>query len=269
MGHPDDGLIRAFLDGEAPGERENIRTHLATCTECRELAEGQAGALERVTDALSHLDVEPPLETARLRVVKATAGKSPPHQALRRYLPHAASFLVLLTAGTAAALPGSPVRKWITWTWEAVSGSGSGVTASTTSSEEDPAPESVASETLPSVGATLTAPPEGVELHVSGFSAEASLRVVLVDGDRAGIFAGEGTRFRSETRRLEASDPPGDVTVEIPRSAAAVTLTVNGEVYLEKTEEGLELLGPVRARSSTEIRFGPSGGDPNAPPPTG
>jgi len=57
--------------------------------------------------------------------------------------------------------------------------------------------------------------------------------------------------------------------VEIPRGATAVTVTVNGEVYLEKTKEGLELLGPVRTRSPTEIRFGPSGGDPNAPPPSG
>jgi len=262
-------MIRAFLDEEAPGKRESIRTHLATCTDCRELAEGQARAVERVSDALSLLDVEPPLERARLRVVKRGPARSRPFPTLRRYLPRAASFLVLLTAGTAAALPGSPVREWIARGWDAVTGSGGAESTSTTSLEEAPVPEPATSGAPPNVGATLAATTEGVELRVSGLSETASLRVVLVEGDRAGIFAGEGTRFRSETRRLEAFDPPGDVRVEIPRDATTVTVTVNGEVYLEKTKEGLELLGPVRTRTPTEVRFGPSGGDPNAPPPTG
>ena len=179
--------------------------------------------------------------------------------------PRAASFAVLLTAGAAAALPGSPVRQWMVRGWEAISGAESPSSIASPAGEERGPVEGVGGSSE-LVGATLLAGREGIELHVSELAPTASLTIVLVEGNRAGIFTEEGTRFRSESGRLEALGPPGDVTVEIPSEARQVLVVVNGNIYLRKTGQGLELLGPVRTRTPTEIRFGPSGPSSNGPP---
>jgi len=262
MGHPDEGMIRAFMDGEASGQWEHLRAHLAECPRCAAVADGQTHALGDLTEALTFLDLEPPTERARIRVLRREAERRRPGSILRRNLPRAASFVILVTAGTAFALPGSPLREWLARTWEGVSGPGE------TSTEAIPGPEgAVAGPEV--VGATIPATSDGLELRILGLPEGASVRVLLTEGTRAGIFAGEGTRFRSEPRRLEALEPPGDVTMEIPRDAALVSVEVNGEVFLRKTEEGLELLGPVHTRTPTEIRFGPSVGGQNPPPSNG
>ncbi len=111
------------------------------------------------------------------------------------------------------------------------------------------------------VGATIAASSAPLALEIIGLPADASIRVLLVEGDQAGIFAGEGTRFRTNSGVLVASEPLGEVTVEIPLAATGVSLSVNGEPYLEKTEGGLEVFGPVRTRTPTEIRFGPAGSE--------
>lgn len=259
MGHPDEGMIRAFLDGEASAQVETLAAHLAECPRCAALADGQEEVLGGFGDALLSLDMEPPVERARARVLRREADRRRPGVILRRNLPRAASFVALLVAGSAFALPGSPLRGWLASTWNSVTGSGDAATEILPSPEDAPASPEM-------VGATIPVSSDGLELSVRGLAEGASVRVVLVEGDRAGIFAGEGTRFRSEARRLEASSPLGDVTVEIPRDAVLVSVVVNGEVFLRKTAQGLQLLGPVRTRTPTEIRFGPSGGSANPPP---
>ena len=264
MGHPANGTIRAFLDGEATGEFEDTQAHLAQCPQCRTLAREQSLALDSLSEALALLDVEPPLETIRVRLLREMSGGRRGWGTFRRNLPRAASFAILLTAGAAAALPGSPVRRWVTRGWDAVSGSGETTEAvspspSATEGTDVPGPE------VGTVGATIPAGADGLELHVRELAGTASLRILLVEGSQAGIFGGEGTRFRTEAGRVIATGPPGDVTMEIPMEASPVLVVVNGEVYLRKTEEGLELLGPVLARTPTEIRFGPSGAGTNGP----
>jgi len=256
MGHPAEGEIRAFLDGEATGNPEELRAHLETCGQCGALAQVQSRAVVAVAEALSLLDIEPRLEEARGRILRMETETRGPGAKLRRNLPRAASFVILLTAGAAAALPGSPVRRWVTRGWEAVSGPEELVTAPAPEHDEVKGAEGAPAGTG-MVGATIPVSAEGLELHLRGLGAGASLRILFVEGSQAGIFAGEGTRFRSEAGRLVASSPPGDVTMEIPLQAPRVSVVVNGETYLRKTEGGLELLGPVRARTPTEIRFGP------------
>jgi hypothetical protein len=262
MGHPDEGMIRALMDGEAAGQWKELRAHLDECPQCAAMAGAQARAHDALVAALPLLDVEPPIEKARARILRREAERRRPVVVLRRNLPRAASFVVLLTAGTAFALPGSPLREWLATTWKTMSEPGEGAT------ETSPAMEGV--PPIPgTVGATIPATLDGLQLSILGLREGASVRVLLVEGNRAGIFADEGTRFRSEARGLEATQPPGDVTMEVPRDAPLVTIVVNGEVFLRKTAQGLEILGPVRNRTSTEIRFGPTGGDTNRPPSDG
>jgi hypothetical protein len=265
MGHPAEGEIRAFLDGEALGSPEELRAHLESCSGCGATARLQSRALATVGEALSLLDVEPALERARAQILRREGEVRGAGARLRRNLPWAASFVILLTAGAAAALPGSPVRRWVSRGWEAILAPEAPAVAPDQGLDEAAGPEgALAAPGL--VGATIPVSPEGLELHLRDLAATASLRILFVDGDQAGIFAGEGTRFRSEAGRLVASNLQGDVRMDVPRRAPRVLVVVNGETYLRKTEGGLEVLGPVRARTPTEIRFGPSSPEPNGTP---
>jgi len=260
MEHPDEGMIRAFLDGEVSGGGEDLRAHLAGCTPCAEAGEAQRASWKNLSDAFSLLDVEAPEESARGRILEEARKRKLFGRWVRRNLAKAASITVLLTAGAAAALPGSPVRRLVGNSLEAVF---QGDQAVSPASAEDPG-EGVGTGDPrdPSlVGATISALSGPLALKVEGLEGTATLRVLLVEGDQAGIFAGEGTRFRTVSGELLASGPPGEVFVEIPLSATGVTVSVNGELYLAKTEGGLEILGPVRTRTPTEIRFGPSGSE--------
>jgi anti-sigma factor RsiW len=120
MGHPDDGMIRALLDEEATGEKDAARAHLATCPQCAETAAEQTADLQVLAEALTLLDTDPPIQAARARILEEAHGRQRRVHGIRRYLPRVASFAVLITAGAAAALPGSPVRQWLADGWRSL-----------------------------------------------------------------------------------------------------------------------------------------------------
>jgi hypothetical protein len=288
MGHPSEGTLQAYLDGETDGlEKESIRAHLGRCETCRSMAEAQEEASGRVTRALLLLDREPaasPEEALRLvHGRQGVAGAPPtwrqpavegpshpsPGGGLSRPrfggwrtlpLPWAASIALLLTAGAASALPGSPVRGWLLQGWEALVGSHSQVldaeTGTAVHSEAVVTPE--ASDPV-ETGASILAGDEGVELWIRGLPPGADLRVVWVDGNMAGIFAGEGTRFRTEPGRLEAEAPPGTVRVEIPRSLSRVVVGVDGKVLVRVSGDEVDILGPIQRRTPMEVVLRPGG----------
>lgn len=268
MEHPSDGMIQALLDGETAGSETEIRDHLSACPRCRSMAGERSRRLDLLREALSLLDAPPPSRKAREDILRRGRAQRSWARVVRRNLPRAASIVLLLTAGAAAALPGSPVRSWLGRGWAEISRSGGEAAAPGVKQGESGPPE----DAVPSpgaVGATIPATGERIELRVSGLRPGASLIVLLVGGDEASIFAEEGTRFRSQAGGLEATDPPGDVTLEIPASAPEVRLMVNGRLYLAKRGEELDILGPVSTRTPTEIRFAPIGEAPNVQPSRG
>jgi hypothetical protein len=260
MEHPDNGKIRAVLDGEEPGREDRIHRHLSECGACGDIAEAQARSWDVLTEALGVLDVDPPLSQARIRILDHANNRVRFGARARRNLPKAASFVILLTAGGAAALPGSPVRQWAQERWATLV-QGEEALSPAATPESLGAPELVPGGVPDMIGATILTTSSSLDLRIQGLQGGASLRVLLVEGAQAGIFAGEGTRFTTTSEVLTASDPPGEVTVEIPLAATGVTVSVNGEAYLRKTSGGLEIFGPVRAQTPTEIRFGPVGSE--------
>jgi hypothetical protein len=288
MGHPSEGTLQAHLDGETGGlEKESIRAHLRGCEACRSRAGIQEEASAQVSEALLLLDRELSMspEEARRLVYARRRSFSGSHSGQGRAadgrarhssrngiplplpggrrilpLPWAASIALLLTAGAASALPGSPVREWLAQGWEAVSGSGPGPADAGSGMPVDletvTAPEPV---DRAEIGASILADNQGVELWISGLPAGADLRVVWVDGNMAGIFAGEGTRFRTEPGRLEAEAPPGAVRVEIPRSLRRVVVGVDGRVLVRVSGDEVDILGPIQRRTPMEVLLRPGG----------
>jgi anti-sigma factor RsiW len=293
MRHPDEGRTLALLDGELDeAAAAELRSHLARCPACGALAERIARAARRSARALALLEEAPvsnrsrSLE-ARDRVQARLAGERGPASARRAVgwgrgwwvpltLPRAAGIVLLLTGTAAAAVPGSPLREWIVRGWEGlraghspeVSGMVEGGTEEGAGARTTPATQ----PTPPETGATLLPDAGGVELWIQEVPARAEVTVVFLAGDRAGVFAGAGTSYRTGSGRLEASGPPGPVRVELPRGAARAEVRVNGQVVLRRTAAGTEVLGEVARRAEGAVVFvarPPGGSHPNVPRPEG
>jgi hypothetical protein len=92
-------------------------------------------------------------------------------------------------------------------------------------------------------------------VSILGAEADAEIRVRWVPAGEAAIFAPVGSRFTSGEGRLEARVTPGTIRVELPRGVTPVSLEVGGRIYLQRTDAGLEIPGPVAERSDEEIVF--------------
>ncbi len=263
MGHPEEGLIRAFLDGEAGSRSSTVEAHLRSCSECAGRVREQEETLAILAEGLSLADVPPALEGPSVRLLETPRVQSSRHgigHLLRRNLTKAAAVAVLLSAGAAAALPGSPIHQWLTGLGGAAPEEISPVPE--TSSTEDLAEGTAAGREVEEVGTSVPVKAGGMTIRIGKMADRAELRVLLVQGDQASIFAGKGTRFRSEESVMEAWQAPGSVTVEIPMSAEVVEVLVDGTLFLRKEGERLDTPGPVLGRSQDEIRFGTAPGNP-------
>jgi len=282
MRHPDEGRILAFLDGVLePEEGAELGAHVSGCPNCQARLAGLEEAVDRARRALALVDVEP--RTARVREAiraRVTGERSQPAGRRRRptfafparrlplSLPRAAGIVLLLAGTAAAAVPGSPLREWIVSAWEsarapdeaAVGEEGTEVSGG---GEEESTVEPEPLET------SVTLPPEegAVELTVHEAVPGIEVTVAWVDGQQAGIIAGEGTGFRTEVGRLDAFAPPGPVRVQLPRALSRAVVVVNGVLLYRQEGEAREILGEVVRQGENEIVFrAPVGseGNPNA-----
>ena len=69
------------------------------------------------------------------------------------------------------------------------------------------------------------------------------------------VLGATGSSFTSSERRVRARITGGPVTIELPESISAASLTVNGRMYLQRSAEGESVPGPVDERDADRIRF--------------
>ncbi len=115
--HLTEGLIRAYLDNEmAAPQKEQARSHLASCPQCQKLAEQVAGQARQVSARLSMIDdphlqsLRPNTAHARLQARIAEKEKITMRQKIfsSRYRPVWVAIGLVLILATALAFP--PVR---------------------------------------------------------------------------------------------------------------------------------------------------------------
>jgi len=284
MVHPDNGTLLAFLDGEVTDdEAAETRAHLEECPACRAEADALAAAARGLAEAMALLDSEPDLKSAKARLAQGSGDRlsTPlPGDASGRgrhgsrgsdrfgtflTLPRAASIALLLTAGTVSALPGSPVRRWIT---DLVGTPGAQETEGAGLDAPEASAGGIQEESRP--GAGIPAIDGSVEIWIHDLPEDSELRIRWTDGQDAWIFAGPETRFNLEDGKLEAFSPQGPVVIEIPRDLPQVVVGLDESILLRKAGDDLEILGPIQQRTPFEILFEPPGpptprtGDPNA-----
>jgi hypothetical protein len=270
-GHLAEDRLIALRDDAAYADDE-VREHLAACAACRrrlealrERAAAVSAALhaldaesEEVTDdtwdaaARDARDVERARARVRERVAEATAAKAGTATVVGRRSRGAmvslsrAAGILLVTAAAASALPGSPVRRWLS---ETIGNDDAAVTAP---APVEIAPTAAAAETT---GVRLSVPSGALRVVLQDVVAGTDVRVVIVPGTEAAVFAPAGSRFTSAAGRLEARVTPGEIRVELPTGVDPVSLEVGGRIYLQSTGERLDVRGPVSSRTEDEILF--------------
>jgi len=255
--HLDEGRLLALRDGDGAAGEE-ARAHLAACAVCTEALEALRARGSAVEAALSSLDEQWDVESTRARVrqrVAAACAVAAGGQSAVRRRPRVALWslsraagLLLVTAAAVSALPGSPVRAWL---GARFGGDQGAATVPPPAIEGTPA-AALAPE---STGVRLSVPSGPLRVVLHDVAPGTDVRVRLVPGTEASVYAPAGSRFTSAAGRVEARVTPGAVRVELPTGVDPVVLEVGGRIYLRSTEAGLEVPGPVVTRTEDEVLF--------------
>lgn len=261
MNHLDDARLLAVRDGD--GAAADL-AHLEDCGACSAMLETARARSGVVAGALETLDVQWDVEAARAAVrarvtedAARAAGAMPLRSRTHRtawWGGSRAAAVVVLLAATASALPGSPVRDWLS---TVLTGPDGPEPVETMDGATRSAPSSVESAEEAAPAATgirlrATAP---LRVNVRGLPAGGEIEVRWVVGDEVAIFAPVGSRFTSSDGSVEALVTRGPVTVEIPRTTVPATLEVGGRIYLRRTGDGLDVSGPVVSRTDAAVTF--------------
>lgn len=247
MSHIDAGTIVTIRDGGlVDGE---ARRHVQECVVCRAaLADARilSQSVERALEALApEVDVDLAVAKAEVRR-RLDRRREATHRSAPGLLPSLgrAAGLLLVAAGVAWALPGSPVRDWL--------GRGSAP-----GSVEAPAPRDAATATA-AEGIEVGVPASGLRIVLASVAPDATIEVLWSDDARATIVAGPGSRYAVSDGRAGVVAGPGPVRVTLPR-AGPITIEVDGRMILRQADGESEVTGDVLSRSADRIVFATGG----------
>jgi hypothetical protein len=232
MMHVAEGDLQAYLDAEVTaGARADIDRHLHSCSTCAAELARMRSAAQLFHNALRDSDVAAPVLAAQARFAHAhrserTLIRPRPRRAFAR----AAMFVVGLGAVASAAVPGSPVRAWIS---DALTRAGlldePQSAAAPVLPEEAPA---VQRDAIESTALAIEAVDGRIRIILRNVKPGATISVRVVDSDRALVEAtglAAKARFRTGAGLLEVDGiQGGSVVVDIPRSARDALVQQDG-----------------------------------------
>jgi anti-sigma factor RsiW len=203
--HVEEGLLQALLDGEVDAAAAaQVRRHLDGCAQCRSQLEALRAEAEWLEGVLRSIDHPAP------RIpVKAVAMRARHSRRTLRWAAVAALFL--LAAGTAYALPGSPVRRWI----DQLVGSRGGTTA----------------EPLPDVAGVAVLPGQHFSIMFTAPHSPGLVTITLTDDSTIDARRhGGAATFTAEIDglRIATGGTATDFEIAIPRQAPWVEVLVGG-----------------------------------------
>lgn len=238
MSHLDVGAITTLRDRGLVDD--DVRHHAETCPVCRQALDDarerqdEVEQLLRTLDAPGSLDVEAAKRKVRLRLDRKREAVYRPRPLFSFALGRAAA-LLLVAAGVAYALPGSPLRSWLT--------DGDGAEGVPTSTVEGAA--ATAFE-----GVQVAVPPGGLRIALLDVAADMPMEVRWVEGGQARIAGGPGARYAVSEGRTEARVASGPIRLELPLSGAPVTVEADGLVVLTRSDAGIEISAEVLERDA-------------------
>jgi hypothetical protein len=171
-----------------------------------------------------------------------------------------AAALILAFAGVAsAAVPNSPLRRWVSGAWDRVS-----ALFSQPQLAQQPAPVPVV---VPATPAPAPQEPVGgmgirpdmngnVRVVLDAPSPDVSVTVRLVDGNQVSVRTTSQKGYRIGSGLLELRNVgDADVTIELGRAVPHAIIEVGGRVWYTRDGDSLKLFGPVSESSDDSVRF--------------
>jgi hypothetical protein len=234
MTHIEEGVLQAYLDAEvSAGARADIDKHLQGCTACAAELERMSNSSRLFSNAVRRTDVHAPVLMAQARFAGVQRlEKKAPAFGPRRAFARAAMFIVGLAAVAGAAVPGSPVRAWIS---DALTRAGLLDEPQSAAAPASPAEEPAVQRDAPESTALAIDPVDGqVRVVLKNVDPNTVVSVRLVDGPRAVVEAtgiAATARFRTGAGSLEVTGiPGGSVVVQIPRTVSDGVVEQDGKV---------------------------------------
>lgn len=274
MIHADEGTLQGYLDDEVPAaDRSALEAHLTSCQTCRAGLEELRGVSGQFSSVLSGIDRAPATAAAlgevQARVAYARRPTAPDVVPLRRSFPlrfarasllKAAALALLVTGAASAAIPDSPLRRWVLAAWQQLVGMDE-IAVTAPEAVAPRAPEVVSSvpqEELADPVASLV-PIEGrLLVRLEGPQPGRRIRVRSTEGSRAEVRLADPARaeLSSGPGRIEVSNlGSGDVLVDVPRWVSDVVVEVDGTVFYRRSGTDVRLPGPVVERDDSEVVF--------------
>lgn len=246
MTHVDEVALVALRDGESVDPA--VAAHVAACVPCRHaLADARARA-RAIEELLSQTAVGSPggheVERAKAgvrarldaqRARERRTGGSAVH--LRR-----AAAMLLVAAGAASALSGSPVRVWL------------GIDPVEPSAHDAAVATPPVSTTPPGETVVLIPAADGIDIELTQVVAGSEVELNWLTGTSAQLAGGPGARYTVGEGHAQAAAPNGPVQLGIPRSALHISITINGRRVYSGTSEEADV-GDVVRRSPGGLVF--------------
>ena len=262
--HLDERQVQRVLHGELAGaEDEAARAHLATCASCKE----QVAAAEReeneIHALLGTLDHEPPRIHARAFTTAHAAHVAHAARSSRAaWRRRAAGLLVALgAAGTAYALPGSPLPAWVDAVVErlgslADSSARRPATSAPAATEPAPGPRQATTESRSGIAVD---PGSSLLILFARAQGEGHVEIVLSDGSAVEVLAPPAAAsFTSDVNllRIDNAGTAARFRIEVPRAAPRVEIRVAGKRIFLK--EGPRITAePAATRGSYVLPLAP------------
>lgn len=246
MTHLDETALVALRDRQDLVEDRAVG-HLEACLPCATALTGVAERARLIEHALASLDepvddLEARRAAIRARLDQRTAADLRGGGWWRPAHLGRAAAVLLVAAGAVSALPGSPVREWL---------------SGPPSSEVEPG----VLETAPvlqeaeAAGVTVPVSSGGVRVLISSLGPLGSLEIVWSDDEDVHLDAPAGSRFSYAEGRVEALVAGGPVRIRLPREGAPVSVDVDGTSFLTRSGDQIRVTGPVVERSENRILF--------------
>lgn len=259
MTHVEQGELQAYLDGEVPqSSRARIEAHINGCAQCAAELQQLRAAARLFAMLVRSSDAAAPTVSA-LAAVSAARGDV----ARRRFaysrssLAKAAVLLIGFAALASAAIPGSPVRNWISHVLAPAPRAASTLPAAPPVVATSSAPATVSAS---EIAALSIAPSEGhVLILLSDAASDAVVRIRLVTSDRAMVQAAGAAahaRFSTGPGRVEVVGvKSGVVTIDLPRSTADARVQVDGRTLFQKDGDQVHMSQPATTATDSEFVF--------------
>lgn len=243
MAHPSEARLLALIHGELPtGTAAESRAHLAECTECASVLEALRTSDAEIGELLGMLDhptpgVRPPAIVSRSPRVRRAA--------------LAASLALLIAGAAAAAVPGTPLHRWIQSRLDVSRDAGP-------SREHAPPPIRPNSSSGQSVGGVEV--PTSRTLTVSFGTSEQGGQLTVARTDRPNIslhaFGGDvAYQIGEGSISVDNRRPAGRYELEVPAGLRHLTVLLGGRVvfdsdsgHLEPTKRSIIPLSPESTR---------------------